>query len=232
MKTKAFKAALPYTIPICIGFLFLGMSYGFLMRSKGFSFVYPMLTSLLIFAGSMEFITINLLLASFNPIYTLLLTIMVNARHIFYGISMLDKYKNCGYKKLYLIFGMCDESFSINCSITPPPDIDKGWFMFFVTLLNHIYWVSGATLGGLLGYVISFDTKGIDFVMTALFVVMFINQWEETQNHLSAIIGLICPFICLIIFGSQNFMLPSMALIILCFLLLKKLQVLAKGEIL
>lgn len=231
MKTKAFKAALPYTIPICIGFLFLGMSYGFLMRSKGFSFVYPMLTSLFIFAGSMEFITINLLLASFNPVYTLLLTIMVNARHIFYGISMLDKYKNCGYKKLYLIFGMCDESFSINCSITPPPDIDKGWFMFFVTLLNHIYWVSGATLGGLLGYVISFDTKGIDFVMTALFVVMFINQWEETQNHLSAIIGLICPFICLIIFGSQNFMLPSMALIILCFLLLKKLQVLAKGDI-
>lgn len=232
MKAKAFKAALPYTIPICIGFLFLGMSYGFLMRSKGFSFVYPMLTSLFIFAGSMEFITINLLLASFNPVYTLLLTIMVNARHIFYGISMLDKYKNCGYKKLYLIFGMCDESFSINCSITPPPDIDKGWFMFFVTLLNHIYWVSGATLGGLLGYVISFDTKGIDFVMTALFVVMFINQWEETENHLSAIIGLICPFICLIIFGSQNFMLPSMALIILCFLLLKRLQVLAKGEIL
>lgn len=231
MKAKAFKAALPYTIPICIGFLFLGMSYGFLMRSKGFSFVYPMLTSLFIFAGSMEFITINLLLASFNPVYTLLLTIMVNARHIFYGISMLDKYKNCGYKKLYLIFGMCDESFSINCSITPPPDIDKGWFMFFVTLLNHIYWVSGATLGGLLGYVISFDTKGIDFVMTALFVVMFINQWEETENHLSAIIGLICPFICLIIFGSQNFMLPSMALIILCFLLLKKLQVLAKGDI-
>lgn len=232
MKAKAFKAALPYTIPICIGFLFLGMSYGFLMRSKGFSFVYPMLTSLFIFAGSMEFITINLLLVSFNPVYTLLLTIMVNARHIFYGISMLDKYKNCRYKKLYLIFGMCDESFSINCSITPPPDIDKGWFMFFVTLLNHIYWVSGATLGGLLGYVISFDTKGIDFVMTALFVVMFINQWEETENHLSAIIGLICPFICLIIFGSQNFMLPSMALIILCFLLLKKLQVLAKGEIL
>lgn len=232
MKAKAFKAALPYTIPICIGFLFLGMSYGFLMRSKGFSFVYPMLTSLFIFAGSMEFITINLLLASFNPIYTLLLTIMVNARHIFYGISMLDKYKNCGYKKLYLIFGMCDESFSINCSITPPPDIDKGWFMFFVTLLNHIYWVSGATLGGLLGYVINFDTKGIDFVMTALFVVMFINQWEETENHISAIIGLICPFICLIIFGSQNFMLPSMALIILCFLLLKRLQVLAKGEIL
>lgn len=231
MKAKAFKAALPYTIPICIGFLFLGMSYGFLMRSKGFSFVYPMLTSLFIFAGSMEFITINLLLASFNPVYTLLLTIMVNARHIFYGISMLDKYKNCGYKKLYLIFGMCDESFSINCSITPPPDIDKGWFMFFVTLLNHIYWVSGATLGGLLGYVISFDTKGIDFVMTALFVVMFINQWEETENHLSAIIGLICPFICLIIFGNQNFMLPSMALIILCFLLLKKLQVLAKGDI-
>lgn len=216
---KAFKAAVPHTLPICIGFLFLGMSYGFLMRSKGFSFIYPMLMSLFIFAGSMEFVTVNLLLSTFNPLHAFLLALMVNARHLFYGVSMLQKYQNVGLKKLYLIYGMCDESFTINCTVTPPPDIDKGWFMFFVTLLNHIYWVSGATLGALLGYVIHFDTTGIEFVMTALFVVMFINQWSETEHHTSAFIGIGCSLLCLLLLGSENFILPAMVLIIICFTL-------------
>lgn len=222
MKTKAFKAALPYTLPICIGFMFLGISYGFLMKSKGFSFIYPMLMSLFIFAGSMEFITINLLLSAFNPLYAFFLTLMVNARHLFYGISMLQKYKNVGWKKAYLIYGMCDESFTVNCAATPPPDVDRGWFMFFVTLLNHIYWVSGAILGSLLGYVIHFDTTGIEFVMTALFVVMFINQWEETENHRPALIGIVCSLLCLLLFGADSFIIPAMALIIICFIIIHK----------
>ena len=217
MKTKAFRAALPYTIPICAGFLFLGMSYGFLMSSKGFSFIYPMLMSFFIFAGSMEFVTVNLLLSAFNPLYAFFLALMVNARHLFYGISMLGKFKIAGWKKPYLIYGMCDESFAINCTATPPPDVDRGWFMFFVTLLNQIYWVSGATLGALLGYVIHFDTTGIEFVMTALFVVLFINQWEEADHHRSALTGLGCSLLCLLIFGGQSFILPAMVLIILCF---------------
>ncbi|HCG68761.1 MAG TPA: branched-chain amino acid transporter AzlC [Clostridiales bacterium] len=216
MKRKAFKAALPYTLPICIGFIVLGMSYGFLMRSKGFPLIYPMLMSLFIFAGSMEFVTVNLLLSDFNPLHVFFLTLMVNARHIFYGISMLDKYKNCGWKKPYLIFGMCDETFTVNCAVTPPEDVDKGWFMFFVTLLNQIYWVSGATLGALLGYIIHFDASGIEFVMTALFVVMFINQWEETKEHTPALMGLGCSLLCLVIFGSSNFIIPAMILIVLC----------------
>ena len=219
MKHKAFKAALPHTIPIAVGFLVLGMSYGFMMRSKGFSFLYPMLMSLFIYAGSMEFVTVNLLLSAFNPGYAFLLTLMVNARHLFYGISMLDRYKDVGWKKPYLIFGMCDESFSINCSVTPPEDVDQGWFMFFVTLLNQIYWVSGATLGALLGYVIQFDTTGIEFVMTALFVVIFLNQWDEAEDHRSALIGVGCSVLCLILFGSGNFLIPAMALIVLCFTL-------------
>lgn len=222
MKTKAFKAALPYTIPICVGFLFLGISYGFLMRSKGFSFVYPMLMSFFIFAGSMEFVTVNLLLSAFNPLYAFFLTLMVNARHLFYGISMLDKYERVGWKKGYLIYGMCDESFTINCTFTPPPDVDKGWFMLFVTMLNQIYWVSGATLGALLGYVIQFDTTGIEFVMTALFVVMFINQWEQADNHRAALVGVGSSLLCLLVFGSEHFILPAMALIICCFSLARK----------
>ena len=221
MKRKAFKAALPYTLPICIGFIVLGMSYGFLMRSKGFPLIYPMLMSLFIFAGSMEFVTVNLLLSDLNPLHVFFLTLMVNARHIFYGISMLDKYKNCGWKKPYLIFAMCDETFTVNCAVTPPEDVDKGWFMFFVTLLNQIYWVSGATLGALLGYIIHFDASGIEFVMTALFVVMFINQWEETKEHTPALMGLGWSLLCLLVFGSSNFIIPAMILIVLCLSLCK-----------
>ena len=222
MKRKAFQAALPHTIPIAVGFLFLGMSYGFLMRSKGFSVFYPMFMSFFIFAGSMEFVTVELLLATFNPIYAFFLALMVNARHLFYGISMLEKYKNTGWKKPYLIFGMCDESFTVNCTVTPPEDVDKGWFMLFVTLLNQIYWVSGATLGALLGYVIHFDTTGIEFVMTALFVVMFMNQWEEAKDHHPALIGIGCSLLCLLVFGDGNFILPAMALIILSFTISRK----------
>lgn len=216
MKRKAFKAALPYTLPICVGFLFLGMSYGFLMKSKGFSFLYPLFMSMFIFAGSMEFVTVDLLLSAFNPVHAFFLALTVNARHLFYGISMLTKYRNVGLKKLYLIFGMCDESFTINCTVLPD-GVDKGWFMFFVTLLNHFYWVAGATAGALLGYVIHFDTTGIEFVMTALFVVMFINQWEEAEKHSPALVGVLCSLACLLIFGSESFLIPAMVLIIVCF---------------
>lgn len=182
MKRKALKYAFPYTLPICAGFLFLGMSYGFFASSKGFSFIYPLCMSMFIFAGSMEFVTVSLLLVSFNPVYSFLLTLMVNARHLFYGISMLNTYKDySGIKKFYLIYGMCDETFSVNCSITPPSEIDREWFMIWVTLLNQIYWVFGATMGAVLGSVIHFDTTGIEFVMTALFFVMFLDQWDNRK---------------------------------------------------
>jgi len=222
MKKKALKAAFPYTLPICIGFLFLGISYGFLMRSKGFSAWYPFFMSMFIFAGSMEFVTASLLVSAFNPAAAFFMALMVNARHLFYGISMLDKFRNTGAKKFYLIFGMCDESFSINCNVEPPEGVDRGWFMFIVTLLNQIYWVFGATLGALLGYVIHFDTTGIEFVMTALFVVMFVDQWRETDNHIPALTGVLCSVLCLLLFGSEYFIVPAMVLIVICFAGMKK----------
>ncbi len=215
MKLTALKAAFPITLPICVGFLFLGVSYGLFMDGLGFEFYYPMLMSLLIFAGSMEFVTGNLLLGTFDPIQAFALTLMVNARHLFYGISMLNIYKGVGLKKLYLIFGMCDESFSINCSAEPPNGVDKGWFMFFVTLLNHLYWVAGATIGGLLGSLINLNTEGIEFVMTALFVVIFVEQWEKTRDHTAALIGVACSVLSLFIFGADNFLIPAMIAIAL-----------------
>ena len=222
MKMKALKAAVPYTIPICAGFTFLGLAYGIYMNSLGFSFVYPMLMSMTIFAGSMEFVAANLLVSGFHPLHAFFLTLMVNARHLFYGISMLDKYKNVGKKKWYLIYGMCDESFSINCTTQPPEGVDKGWFMFFVTLLNQCYWVIGSTLGGILGSFVTFNTKGIDFVMTALFVVIFLDQWFSQKRHLPAIVGVAASAVCLMLFGADNFIIPSMLLILAVLTLAKK----------
>ena len=221
--SKAFKAAFPHTIPIFAGFWFLGITYGLFMKVSGFSFWYPMFMSLIIFAGSMEFITVNMLLGAFHPLQAFLMTIMINSRHLFYGISMLDKFKGTGWKKPYLIFGMCDESFSINYSADVPEGVDKGWFMFFVTLLNQIYWVTGATLGGIFGSFITFDTTGLDFAMTALFVVIFIEQWLKEKNHTNAVLGILLAAICLAVFGAENFMIPSMISILTALTLLRNL---------
>ncbi|MCI8757340.1 MAG: azaleucine resistance protein AzlC [Oscillospiraceae bacterium] len=211
---KAFRCAFPHTIPIFAGFWFLGLTYGIYMNVSGFSFWYPCLMGLSIFAGSMEFVAVNLLLGAFDPLQALVLTLMINARHLFYGISMLDKYKGTGWKKPYLIFGMCDESFSINYTARIPADIDRGWFMFFVTFLNHLYWFSGATLGGIFGSLIHFNTEGLDFVMTAMFVVIFMEQWLKEKRHESAWIGLGSSLVCLILFGADHFIIPAMLVIL------------------
>ena len=219
---KAFKAAFPYTIPIFAGFWFLGMTYGIYMNVSGFSFLYPMVMSLTIFAGSIEFVAVNMLLGAFNPLQALAMTLMINARHLFYGISMLDRFRGMGWKKIYLIFGMCDESFSINYTAKIPPDVDRGWFMFFVTLLNHFYWFSGSTLGGIFGSLIHFNTEGLDFVMTAMFTVIFLEQWLKDRQHISALLGLGISLLCLWIFGADNFIIPSMAAMLMMLTLLRK----------
>ncbi len=218
----ALVAAFPHTIPILAGFLFLGMTYGIYMRTLGFSIWYPMIMSLTIYAGSMEFVAGNLLLGAFNPLQALMLTLMINARHLFYGISMLDKYKGTGLKKWYLIFGMCDESFSINYTAKIPEGIDKGWFMFFVNLLDQIYWFLGATLGAICGSLLHFNTEGLDFVMTAMFVVIFMEQWMKDKNHVPALLGLGLSLVCLLVFGTDNFMIPAMIAILLSLTLFRK----------
>lgn len=210
----ALRTAFPYTVPILAGFLFLGIAYGVFMNSLGFSAIYPVLMSLFIFAGSVEFIAASMLLGAFNPINALLLTLMVNARHLFYGISLLDRYGEVGKKKWYMIFGLCDEAFAINNSIDVPKHVDKGWVMFFVTLLNHLYWVIGATIGGVFGSFLTFNTKGLEFVMTALFVVLFLEQWMKEERHYSSLIGLGASVISLILFGGSNFIIPAMIAIL------------------
>lgn len=214
MAKKALKAAFPYTIPIFAGFWFLGLTYGIYMHASGFSFLYPMFMSVLIFGGSLEFVAVNLLLGAFNPLQAFTMALMIQARHLFYGISMLDKFKYTGWKKPYLIFGMCDESFSINFTAEVPEGVDKGWFMFWVTALNHFYWFFGSTLGGLLGQFLKFNTEGLEFVMTAMFTVIFLEQWLKEKKHFTALIGLGCALLCLILFDSDDFMIPTMVAIL------------------
>lgn len=215
MKRRALRAAFPHTVPILTGFLFLGMTYGVYMSSLGFSWIYPTLMALTIFAGSMEFVTANMLLGAFNPLQAFAMTLMVNARHLFYGLAMLDRFRGLGWKKLYLIFGMCDETFSVTCSARVPEGVDEGWFMTFVTLLDQLYWVLGAALGGLCGSLLTLNTEGLDFVMTAMFVVIFLENWLKEENHTSSLLGLALPCACLVLFGAQSFILPSMAAILL-----------------
>ena len=219
---KALKCAFPYTVPIFAGFCFLGLTYGIYMNTSGFSFLYPMFMSMLIFGGSLEFVAVSMLLSPFAPLQTLIMTVMIQARHLFYGISMLDKFKEIGCKKAYLIFGMCDETFSINYTADIPEDVDRGWFYFWVTLLNHLYWFGSATLGGILGSLLKFNTKGLDFVMTAMFVVIFLDQWLKEKNHVSAWIGMFASIICLVICGPDKFLIPTMICILALLTLLKK----------
>lgn len=219
---RALRAAFPYTIPIFAGFWFLGLTYGIYMNVSEFSFWYPCIMSLTVFAGSMEFVAVNLLLGAFDPLQAFAMTLMINARHIFYGISMLDKFKGTGIKKLYLIFGMCDESFSINYTADIPADVDRGLFMLFVTMLNQFYWFFGSTLGGIFGSLIKFNTEGLEFVMTAMFVVIFLEQWLKEKNHIPSLMGLGLSVICLAAFGSESFMLPSMLAILAVLTMLRR----------
>ncbi|HIR92001.1 MAG TPA: AzlC family ABC transporter permease [Candidatus Egerieimonas intestinavium] len=222
VRMRALRAAFPHTIPIFAGFCFLGITYGIYMNVSGFSFVYPMLMALTIFGGSLEFVAVTMLLGTFAPLQTLIMTLMIQARHLFYGIAMLDKYKGLGWKRYYLIFGMCDESFSINYTAQVPQGVDRGWFMFFVTLLNQAYWVLGATLGGLLGSLISFNTEGLDFVMTAMFVVIFLDQWLKEKKHYTALIGIGASVACRLLFTADNFMVPTMICILVFLTFLRK----------
>ena len=201
---------------------FLALAYGINMSVSGFSFVYPMVMSAVIYGGSLEFVAVSMLLSPYAPLQTFLMTLMIQARHLFYGISMLEKYKNLGPKKYYLIYAMCDETFSINYTAKIPDGVDLGWYYFFVTLLNQLYWVSGATIGGLLGSLIHFDTTGLDFVMTAMFVVIFMEQWMKEQRHFSELIGFAAAVGCLLLFGADSFLIPTMVCILAALSFLRK----------
>jgi 4-azaleucine resistance transporter AzlC len=219
---KAFAAAFPKTIPVLTGFLVLGMAYGVLMQTKGYGPIWSLLMSAIAFCGSMQFVAITLLTTVFDPVQAFLMSLMVNARHLFYGISMLEKYKGLGKIRGFLIYTLCDETFSILSIVNPPEGIERKHFYFSVSLLNYLYWVIGSFLGGIAGSFITFDTRGLDFVLTGLFVVLFLEQWKNKQNRIPGIIGIGVTALSLIIFGKDSFIIPAMAMILLALIVGRK----------
>ena len=220
-KRAAFKAAFPYTVPIFAGYAALGIGYGIYMKASGFSTQLAVILSIIMYAGAGQFVAVGMMLGPFTLFGNFLLMVLVNARHIFYGISMLDKYKDMGALRWYLAFAMTDETFSINCTVTPPEDVSRKWFYFFITLLDHSYWVFGTALGCLCGALMKFNTRGIDFVMTAIILVIFLNMMNE-KDLTSGFIGIFISLICLLMFGT-HFVIPSMIAILAALALRRRL---------
>ena len=213
---KDIKKALRDTIPVLSGYIVLGIGFGILMQTKGYGVWWTFAMSAFIYAGSMQYLAIDLLCGGATLISTAITTLMVNARHIFYGISMVDKYKGIGKAKPYLIFALTDETYSLVCSgHDDKPLKERKRYYLFVSLFNHIYWVSGSVIGALLGQIIPFSTEGIDFALTALFVTVFVEQWKSTGDHIPALVGVFASVICLAVFGAADFLIPAMILITL-----------------
>ena len=208
---SAAKAAFPYSMPMIAGFICLGIAYGIYMKGLGFNVWYPLFMAALIYAGSVEFIIAGALVAAFSPLNVLLITLMVSGRQIFYGISMLEKYGvHLGKKRWYLISSLVDEAFSLNYLAQIPPSIDRGWYLFFVSFYLHCYWILGAVLGNLFGAILPLNLHGAEFAMTALFLVIFAENWMKESFHESSLSGLIIALICLLSVGKAHFLVPTL----------------------
>lgn len=215
MRKQAWKIAFRDTIPVLTGYLFLGIGFGILLREKGYGIGWAFSMALFIYAGSAQYLLISLLAGQASLLSAAVATLLVNARHLFYGISLVDAYKDTGRKKSYLIFALTDETYSLVTQNQPPAGTDRHTYCFLVSFLNHIYWICGCLLGSLLGAAIPINLAGLEFVLTALFVTMFVEQWLSNKNHKPAIIGVMSTVICLLIFGKELFLIPSMIAIAL-----------------
>lgn len=213
MRKQTLKKAFKDSLPILAGYLALGIGFGVLLHSKGYSFWWALLMSCTIYAGAGQYAAVDLLSSGASLITTAVMTLIINARHFFYGFSLLDKYKGTGKAKPYMIFALTDETYSLVCTAKIPEQIDEKKYYLFLSILDQLYWISGCTIGALLGTFIPFNSTGIDFAMTALFVVIFVEQWLSTKERLPAILGAATTLLCLFVFGSQYFIIPSMALI-------------------
>ena len=216
------KKAFYRSLPVMAGYVVLGTGFGILLRTAGYGVLWAFAMSVFIYAGSMQYVGVGLLSGGSSVVTVAITTLMVNARHLFYSISMLDKYKKSGKYKPYMIFALTDETYSLlSCDEIPDED-DADLYRFLVSLFNHIYWVTGSVTGSLLGMVIPFSTKGIEFSMTALFIASFTQQWIERKDHIPAVTGVVSTFLCLVIFGSERFLIPSMLMITLVLTLFRR----------
>lgn len=221
LKNRTIRQAFFKSIPVLAGYVVLGIGFGILMRDAGYGVLWTAAMSLFIYAGSLQYVGVGLLAGGASALTTAITSVMVNARHLFYSISMIDKYKDAGKYKPYMIFALTDETYSLLCDGMTPSGVEPNQYRFLVSLFNHSYWVAGSIIGSLLGAVLPFSTEGIEFSMTALFAAAFTEQWLTTRDHIPALTGLICTLLCLVVFGRDNFLIPAMLLITLVLTLLR-----------
>ena len=222
---QAFKKAFPYTIPVLTGYLFIGIAFGVMYAEKGYSFLWAILMSVLVYAGSGQYLAVNFFVPGISFIQVIFLTFMVNVRHIFYGLSLVERFNKIGKSRWYMIFALTDETYSLLCTTKVPKGVDESKFLLAISILDHFYWVLGSAIGAIAGTVLPISSEGIDFAMTALFVVIFIEQWMEKKNRIPEIIGVSMAIVSLLIFGAESFVLPAMlAIIALLFIGRKKLD--------
>ncbi len=219
---KAIKAAFPVTIPVLLGYLSIGIAFGLLFENAGYNFIWAFFFSLAVYAGAMQFIAVSFFYGGIGLIQIAVMTLVINFRHIFYGLSFLDRFHGMGMKKWYMAFALTDETYSLLCGKQAPADVDERKFFFSVALLNQAYWVMGSVIGSLAGTMITFDTTGMDFAMTALFIVIFIDQWKAYASHIPALIGLGSTIAVLLVIGPDNIVIPSMVLIVIALMLARK----------
>lgn len=209
---KVLRIAFVKSVPVMAGYLSIGIAFGLLMQEMGYNVFWALLISLVLYAGSMQFVLLQFLSGGASLLTVAVTTLLVNSRHLFYGLSFMDTFRSMGKKYLYMVHSLTDETYSLLCSYQPQEEEDGKQVMFWISLLDHIYWLVGTALGALAGGLIPFDTTGIDFAMTALFVVIFVEQWKGAKSHLPAIAGLVCGVLSLLVFGADRFILPAMIL--------------------
>lgn len=223
---KAFRPAFTATIPVLCGYLFIGFAFGVMLRDIGFGSIWSFFCSLTIYAGSGQYLLVSLLAAKASLVTVAVMTLLLNCRHIFYGLSFLETFHAMGRRKWYMIFSLTDETYSLLCSLKTPSDVDPDAMRFLVAILDHAYWIIGSIIGAFIGGVLPFDTTGIDFAMTSLFTVIFVEQWQASKSHVPAFLGLGAAALSLALLGPQNFILPAMLAI--CVMLVALRRQLAK----
>lgn len=216
---QAMKAAFPLTVPVLLGYLSIGIAFGLLFEKAGYNFIWAFFMSLTVYAGAMQFIAVSFFYGGIGLIQVAIMTLVVNVRHIFYGLSFLDKFEGMGKKKWYMAFALTDETYSLLCNVTLPEGVKEKKVYFCIALMNQSYWILGSVIGSIAGSLITIDTTGMDFAMTALFVVIFIEQWQSYSTHVPALLGIICTVIALMIFGPDNVAIPAMILIIIALMI-------------
>lgn len=218
---KEIRFAFMQSVPVLLGYLFLGFAFGLMLQNAGYHFIWAFFCSLIVYAGSMQFVLVTLLTGGASLINAALMTLFINGRHVFYGLSFVEKFRNMGMAYPYMVFSLTDETYSVLCGLKVPPGVSENRVSFFIALFDHCYWIAGSVLGALIGQLVKFNAEGIDFSMTALFIVIVLNQWLENKEHRPALIGFGIGLVALILLGAENFLLPALTVTVLLLLFMR-----------